>query len=84
MLLCAADTAPWLFQLGTKWLPCYHSPHGRELLATVPGCGDGEIIPAPEQEAYQHFLLHRLQAASWGIIWENNSPFLPPMPGHAQ
>lgn len=84
-----AGAAPWLFQLGAKGLPLPPSPsrHSREPPDVVPGCRDRENVPALGQEADQHFLLHRLQAASWGIIWENNGPFLPLVlltPGYAQ
>lgn len=57
-----------------RGLPCHPGPPGREPPAAVPSYGDGENMPAPGQEADQHFLPHWLQAASWGIIWENNGP----------
>lgn len=76
--LCTAGTATQPFQLGAKGVPLLPpQPASRELPAKVPGCEDGGNIPVPGQEADQHFLLHQLQAASWGIIRENNGPFLP-------
>lgn len=71
---CSTAILSWVLRASH----CHHySLPSTELPAKVPGCEEGENIPVPGQEANQHFLLHQLQAASWGVIWENNGPFLP-------
>lgn len=73
-LLCTAGAALQPVPLGVS---CQSGSPSREPPAMVPGCEDRENDPMLEQEADHYFLPHRLQAASWGIIWENNGPFLP-------